>query len=235
MVASVTLVILLVPMLLVGIAVWMTSPGPPLFAQTRLGQGGREFRLLKFRTMRHGAHGSALTAPGDSRITPLGRMLRATCIDELPQLLNVLVGHMTLVGPRPQTPGFAARYPGELQRVFLHRPGLTGPGVVRFNDDDVLPDAANAGEDIEEFYLRVVVPQRVDADMAYCEQPTLLRTIGVLWDTALLALRRVMPRRRSAESDVASIGDSPAGGSLRGEVPIALMEEANRRSAGGMG
>jgi len=235
MVASVSLMILLVPMLLVGIAVWMTSPGPPLFAQTRIGQGGRGFRLLKFRTMRHGASGSALTAPGDTRITPLGRVLRATCIDELPQLLNVLVGHMTLVGPRPQTPGFAARYPGEFRGVFLHRPGLTGPGVVRFNDDDVLPDAASKTEDIEEFYLRVVVPQRVAADLAYCDQPTLPRTLGVLWETALLAVRRVMPRRRRAEAEGASIVEPPTGGSLRGEVPMALMEEANRRSAGGMG
>lgn len=194
-VALVALAVLLVPLMLIGLAVRLTSPGPAIYTQWRVGQGGREFRLLKFRTMRADAGGSALTVPGDQRVTPLGRVLRASCVDELPQLINVLLGQMTLVGPRPQTPGFAARYPARLRRVFDFRPGLTGPGVVRFNDEDMLPRGTHTSAEIEDLYLRIVVPKRAAVDLDYCRRPTMGRTFAVLGATALLALRRVVPQR----------------------------------------
>lgn len=191
-VASAALLILAVPMLLVALAVRMTSRGPALYRQSRIGQGGALFSIFKFRTMVADASGSTLTVPGDRRVTPLGRFLRATCVDELPQLINVLFGHMTLVGPRPQTPALADRYPADLGAVFRYRPGLTGPGVLLLNDEDVL---WGERDDVDEYYLREVAPARVAVDLHYLEDPALGRTIGILFETALRVPARVFLRR----------------------------------------
>jgi len=188
-VSSIALVILAVPMFLIAIAIRLDSRGPSLYRQKRIGQGEKPFGLIKFRTMVAGSSGSLLTIPGDPRITRLGRFLRAAAIDELPQLLNVFVGHMTLIGPRPQTPGFAAQYPAELREVFSYRPGLAGPGVIHLNDDDVLPaDAA----DVEGWYLENVIPARVDLDLEYLRDPTLHRTIGLMAQTIIRVPRRLI-------------------------------------------
>src|SRR5437660_1177405 len=101
----------------------------------RVGQGGAPFTLFKFRTMRAGIAGPEVTAPDDNRVTRLGSLLRRAKIDELPQLVNVLVGHMTLVGPRPETVALAARYPADLKMIFRYRPGVTGPGQVLVGDE----------------------------------------------------------------------------------------------------
>jgi len=194
-VATVALALLLAPMLLVALAIRSTSRGPALYGQMRIGQGGRPFRVLKFRTMRRDSSGSALTVPGDTRVTRLGRVLRATCIDELPQLLNVLMGQMTLVGPRPQTPGFAAEYPPDLRVIFRYRPGVTGPGVITFNDEDTLPPATATTDEIEAFYLENVVPRRVAVDLEFCRNATVGRTVRVLWQTVLTARHRFCARK----------------------------------------
>lgn len=182
-VASLALLALAIPFLAIAIAVRLDSKGPSFYRQRRIGQGGVMFPLIKFRTMLTGSSGSLLTGPGDSRITRLGRFLRASAIDELPQLVNVLLGHMTLIGPRPQTPGLAVRYPAELQEVFAYRPGLAGPGVVELNDDDVLPPAGMAG--LEDWYLENIVPARVALDLAYLRSATLAKTIGWMWRTLM--------------------------------------------------
>jgi len=191
-VACTALLILAVPMLLVALAVRLTSRGPALYRQSRIGQGARLFSIYKFRTMVADAAGSTLTVPGDRRVTPLGRVLRATCIDELPQLINVLLGQMTLVGPRPQTPALADRYPADLGAVFRYRPGLTGPGVLLLNDEDVL---WGERDDVDEYYLREVAPARVAVDLDYLDDPALGRTIGILFETARRVPARVFLRR----------------------------------------
>lgn len=195
--AVVALSVLAIPMLLVAVLVRLDSRGPALYRQMRIGQGGAPFGLIKFRTMRHGAGGSMLTVPGDPRITRIGRFLRAVAIDELPQLFNILRGHMTLVGPRPQTPGFAARYPEELREVFSHRPGLVGPGVLRLNDDDVLP-AGQEIHEVEDWYLENIVPRRVEMDLAYLREPTMGRTIGFIFATLVRVPRRLLARDDAA-------------------------------------
>ena len=191
-VACTALLILAVPMLLVALAVRLTSRGPALYRQSRIGQGARLFSIYKFRTMVADAAGSTLTVPGDRRVTALGRVLRATCIDELPQLINVLLGQMTLVGPRPQTPALADRYPADLGAVFRYRPGLTGPGVLLLNDEDVL---WGERDDVDEYYLREVAPARVAVDLDYLDDPALGRTIGILFETARRVPARVFLRR----------------------------------------
>ncbi|MDQ1738017.1 MAG: hypothetical protein QOH56_4268 [Pseudonocardiales bacterium] len=177
--AGSTLAVCGAPLLLLMLAVRLTSRGPSLFSQRRVGQGGRPFRMYKLRTMRTGLAGPDVTATGDARITGLGRVLRRTSLDELPQLWNVLRGEMTLVGPRPETLGLAERYPPECRWIFDHRPGLTGPTQVRMRDSSVLP----AGPVDVEHYLKVLVPARTAVDALFLQRPTLGATLSVLADT----------------------------------------------------
>jgi lipopolysaccharide/colanic/teichoic acid biosynthesis glycosyltransferase len=171
---------MLSPLLLcVAAAVRVSTGGSAIFRQRRVGQGGVPFTLLKFRTMRASMTGPEVTAPGDARVTPLGALLRRTSVDELPQLLNVLRGSMTLVGPRPESLPLAMRYPPECRSVFRYRPGLTGPSQVLVHDDRVLDQVA----DVEGFYLRELVPKRVATDMRYLTDPTLRRTIAWICNT----------------------------------------------------
>ena len=170
-----------VPVLgLLLLAVALTSPGPALYCQVRVGEGGRPFVMYKLRTMRVRAAGPNVTATDDPRVTRLGRLLRRTSLDELPQLWNVLRGDMTLVGPRPETPDLADRYPADCRWVLQFRPGLTGPAQVRLRDSDVLP--AGTRVDVET-YLSTLVPARVAADASFLVSPTVPATISVLRDT----------------------------------------------------
>ena len=178
-----TAFVLLLPLLvLLALLVMMTSPGPVIFRQERIGQGGSPFTLLKFRTMRAGTSGPKVTTSDDGRLTPIGKLLRLAGLEELPQLINVLRGEMTLVGPRPETPDLAMRYPSGCGAVFEHRPGLTGPAAVRLRDRDQL---RSSGEDLEDYYLQVVVPAKVAVDLEFLAAPTLLRTLGVIAETFL--------------------------------------------------
>lgn len=196
---------LLAPLLAtIAVAIRLTSPGPVLFRQTRLTAGRREFTILKFRTMRVTRGGPEVTAPGDLRITTVGDFLRRTSLDELPQLVNVLRGEMTLVGPRPETSALAARYPGECQWVLEHRPGLTGPTQVRMRDFNSIPvDVADA----EQWYLEHLVPQRVVMDATYLDHPTVAATLRVLVDTAHHVISGAPPQ--------AAADEPPAGHSAR--------------------
>jgi lipopolysaccharide/colanic/teichoic acid biosynthesis glycosyltransferase len=182
------------PLLALMLAVRLTSPGPALFRQVRVGQGGRPFALIKLRSMRTGSAGPEITRADDPRVTRLGGFLRATSLDELPQLWHVLRGTMTLVGPRPETPALAARYAPEHQWIFRYRPGLTGPAQVRLRDRDVL--APGVPVDTES-YLTLLVPRRVALDAGFLAHPTLRATAGVLADTVRHLLGRA-PRHGAA-------------------------------------
>jgi lipopolysaccharide/colanic/teichoic acid biosynthesis glycosyltransferase len=181
--------VLLSPLLLaLALLVRATSPGPALFRQQRVGEGGREFTLYKFRSMRCRTAGPEVTVDGDSRVTRVGRLLRSLSLDELPQLLNLVRGDMTLVGPRPETPGLARRYPPECRWVFAFRPGLTGPVQLRARELAAPPDGVG---DPEAYYLTVLVPRRVALDAEFLAAPTLagelamvLRTVRQLLSSA---------------------------------------------------
>lgn len=187
---AVTALILLSP-LLVGVAlvVRLSSPGPVIFRQQRLTRGHATFTMYKFRTMRVGVSGPDVTRAGDSRVTGPGRLLRRTSLDELPQLINVLRGQMTLVGPRPETPALAAKYPVALQWVLDETPGLTGPAQITLRDDVSLTGSA---DDIERWYIERLVPRRVEADLTFLRRPTLRATMHVIVTTVryLLTGRR---------------------------------------------
>jgi lipopolysaccharide/colanic/teichoic acid biosynthesis glycosyltransferase len=135
--------------------------------------------MLKFRSMRPSAGGPEVTASGDPRVTRFGGFMRSTSIDELPQLLNILRGDMTLVGARPETVALALRYPPELWSVFRYRPGLTGPAQLFFRWSEELDRA----EDVEGYYLSRQVPERVPMDLRYLTRPTLATTFALILAT----------------------------------------------------
>ncbi|NVI90118.1 sugar transferase [Actinomadura sp. BRA 177] len=174
------LLLLSVPLLIIYVLVRLSSPGPGVFRQRRVGQGGRPFTMYKFRTMRQGVGGLTVTANCDPRLTKVGKLLRQWSLDELPQLVNVLRGQMTLVGPRPETYDLAEHYAAECRWIFDHRPGLTGVSEVRFRDFDVL----GPGEEVDLVnYIERIVPARVAVDAVYLRDPSMRATFGALWDT----------------------------------------------------
>ena len=191
--ASLALAVLWLPLLLVAVAIRIESKGSPIYRQRRIGQGGKLFTIYKLRTMIAGAGGSTLTVPGDRRVTRPGNILRAMNIDELPQFWNVLLGDMTLVGPRPQTPALAVHYSAFLATIFRYRPGSTGPGVLQMNDDDVLSSDL---DDPDGYYLREVVPGRVALDLEYLQDPTLGHTVSLLVKTFLRPMARLVSLKR---------------------------------------
>jgi lipopolysaccharide/colanic/teichoic acid biosynthesis glycosyltransferase len=168
-VAAVALFVLSPVLLVVGLLVRVTSPGPVIFRQVRVGRHGSPFRICKFRTMVSTAStGSGQVAPaGDPRVTRVGRVLRRWYLDELPQLWNVVRGDMALVGPRPETPEFVALYSADERRVLSVRPGLAGPSTLEFMDEaERLADQA----DPLEHYRSVLLHQRVSLDLEYLER-----------------------------------------------------------------
>jgi lipopolysaccharide/colanic/teichoic acid biosynthesis glycosyltransferase len=143
---------------LAAILIRAGSKGPVLFAQKRVGRNGKEFTLLKLRTMAAASRGSKITAADDVRITPIGRMLRKTKIDELPELWNVLRGDMSIVGPRPEVPEFVDLEDPQWQEVLSRRPGITDPVTLRLRNEEQLLATVI---DRERFYKEVVQPYKL--------------------------------------------------------------------------
>jgi lipopolysaccharide/colanic/teichoic acid biosynthesis glycosyltransferase len=182
--------LLLSPVLLV-VAVWikLDSPGPVMFRQERVGRFGRPFRIHKFRTMRVDAPamGPQITIGADPRITRSGQFLRASKLDELPQLWDVFRGAMSLVGPRPEVPRYVAMYPADLREVVLSvRPGITDPASLSFrHESELLARAA----DPEREYVEVVMPAKLKLAADYVRQASLLNDVRLIFAT-LGVLRR---------------------------------------------
>ncbi|BAL97483.1 sugar transferase [Rubrivivax gelatinosus] len=176
--AAVALLLLSPLLLAAALAVKLDSPGPVFFRQQRVGRGGVPFRIHKFRTMREGVPGLQITVGDDPRITRVGRWLRRTRIDELPQFIDVLQGTMSLVGPRPEVPRYVEFYPPELrERVLSVRPGITDPVSLAYADEsELLARAA----DPEREYVEVLLPRKLQAAAAYAERATLWTDLGVL-------------------------------------------------------
>jgi len=168
-VAGVALVLLAPVELAIGALVRLTSPGPVLYRQVRIGQGGRAFLILKFRTMVDGADrlGANVSPTGDPRVTPAGCFLRRWYLDELPQLVNVIRGDMRLVGPRPETPEYVALYTPRERRVLDVKPGLVGPSTLAFMDE---AERLAAAPEAAAYYERVLLHERVGLDLAYLDR-----------------------------------------------------------------
>lgn len=186
--------LLLSPLLLpVALLVKLSSPGPVLFRQERVGRGGEPFKILKFRTMRQDAErvGGQLTVGADPRVTPIGRFLRAWKLDELPQLINVLRGEMALVGPRPEVPRYVALYTPEQRRVLSVRPGITDPASVTFRNESELM----AGHDEpERLYVEEIMPHKLRLNLEYLDRRTFLSDFGVIFGTLEAVIKPVAER-----------------------------------------
>ncbi len=183
LVASLALVVLSPLLLLLALAVRLDSPGPVFFRQQRVGRHGVPFRIHKFRTMVEDAatRGLPLTVGSDPRVTRLGALLRRTRLDELPQLLDVVKGSMSLVGPRPEVPRYVALYPPALrERALAVRPGITDPSSLAFIDEAALLARA---EDPEREYVERILPAKLQQAADYAERATLWTDLGVLWRT----------------------------------------------------
>lgn len=177
--------VLLSPLLaVVALAVRFSSQGPTLFRQRRVGRDGRAFDILKFRSMRPDVGGPAVTASGDRRVTSLGRFLRGTKLDELPQLWNVLVGDMSLVGPRPEVPEFVARFPADYARILAVRPGITDFAALEYLDEEaVLASSAESGVHLRRTRAPrqdCLLPPVPGADVAPDDLGILMRTVAAL-------------------------------------------------------
>jgi len=171
-VSAIGLLVLAAVHVVIALAIKASSRGPVLFRQERAGLGGRPFTLLKFRSMAVGSDRSKNVSPtGDPRVTAVGRVLRATYLDELPQLLNVLRGDMSLVGPRPETPEFVALYTDAEREILSIRPGLVGPSTLAFVDEAELLAMA---EDPAAFYETTLLHERARLDLEYVRRPSLL-------------------------------------------------------------
>lgn len=151
------------------------------FMQDRVGKGGRLFKVIKIRTMRPNLKiSSTVTASDDARITSLGRILRKLKIDELPQLVNVFLGQMSFVGPRPDVPGFADRLVGEERLLLSVRPGITGPATLKYRDEEKL---LAAQDDPERYNEEVIWPDKVRINLDYIRTWSLAKDIGYIWRT----------------------------------------------------
>ncbi|MGA0610323.1 sugar transferase [Caldimonas sp. KR1-144] len=183
--------LLLSPLLFaIAAAIKLDSPGPVFFRQERVGRGGAPFRIHKFRTMVHApqVEGPLLTVGNDARITRVGACLRRSKLDELAQLIDVLQGTMSLVGPRPEVPRYVALYPRELrEKVLSVRPGITDPVSIAYRDEgEQLARAA----DPEREYIERIMPLKLQHAARYAEHATLASDIGVLWRTLRLIVAR---------------------------------------------
>jgi lipopolysaccharide/colanic/teichoic acid biosynthesis glycosyltransferase len=167
-----------------AIALWvrLDSPGPALFRQQRVGRGGALFRIHKFRTMHlHDGAGPQITAGGDARITRAGRWLRRTKLDELPQLIDVLRGDMSLVGPRPEVPRYMALYADDVRRQILSvRPGITDRAAIEFRDEERL---LAASADPERTYVEQVMPVKQRYYLDYVARRSVGGDVRILLDT----------------------------------------------------
>jgi lipopolysaccharide/colanic/teichoic acid biosynthesis glycosyltransferase len=182
--ASVTGLALLSPLLvLIAIAIKLDSPGSVFFRGQRVGRGGRLFKIYKFRSMVADAaqKGPGITTAGDPRITRVGEVLRRTKLDELPQLINVVRGEMSLVGPRPEDLRYVPLYTPEQRRVLSVRPGMTSPASLRFRHEEKLLQ----GGDWERAYLSEVLPAKLQIELEYLERRSVWTDLRVIVQTVL--------------------------------------------------
>ena len=188
--AACLLLLLLFPfMLVIGIIVGVTSPGGVFFCQERVTAYGWHFRIIKFRTMAAGAEsrGSQVTTEGDSRVTGVGHFLRKVRLDELPQLLNIIKGDMSIVGTRPEVPRYVAAYTPEMLATLLLPAGVTSKASIEYKDEERL---LSEGSDVDRIYVEQVLPAKMKYNLAYMMEYSLgkdlllmLQTVVAVWRT----------------------------------------------------
>lgn len=189
MVASGLGLIVLSPLFLI-LAIWikLDSKGPVFYRQVRVGRNNKDFRIFKFRSMRVGADkGSLVTIGGrDPRVTRSGYWIRKFKLDELPQLINVFIGDMSLVGPRPEVRHYVNYWTPEQMRVLDVRPGITDPASIKFRNENELMEQA---EDPEKYYIEVIMQEKIKLYMEYVENHSFWGDIGMIFKTFWTIIR----------------------------------------------
>ena len=173
--------------LLIALAIVIDDPGPVFYRQVRVGRGGRPFRIFKFRTMVVDADkkGLSITVGRDSRITRVGAFLRKTKLDELAQLLNVLCGQMSFVGPRPEVPRYVELYTPYQRQVLLVRPGITDYASIAYrNENDLLAGA----DDPEKMYIETIMPDKIELNMKYLREISPLADLRMILKTVIAVI-----------------------------------------------
>ncbi len=197
LVAALVLLLLSPLFLVVILAIVIGSPGNPFYGGWRAGKGSVRFRMWKFRTMVTGADrlGGAITTQRDPRVTAIGRFLRATKIDELPQFFNLLIGDLTLVGPRPEDPDITEHYTAEQKETLKVKPGITGPGQLYYTTHQAatVPEDASA----EDYYIEHLLGPKLRKDLDYLQRRTAWSDLGVVLTTIAVMMRAVPNALRS--------------------------------------
>lgn len=181
-ISSLVVVILFFPFFII-IAIWilLDSPGGIFYKQIRVGKDGKEFTLLKFRSMTVGADKQGLITVGnDSRVTRSGRFIRKTKIDEFPQLINILKGDMSVVGPRPEVPKYVALYTEDQKKVLSVRPGLTDLASLKYFDEQKL---LGESADPEKTYRNEIMPKKLELNLQYLAKQSLLLDFKLIFST----------------------------------------------------
>lgn len=177
------LIILSPLFLIIAIVNMLLAPGPVFYVQTRIGRNGKEFRMFKFRSMYVDADKRGLlitTSERDPRITPIGFFLRKYKLDELPQLWNVLIGDMSIVGPRPEVKKYVDLYTPEQRQVLNVRPGITDTASLIFrNENEILSQQPNP----EQYYIEVIMPEKIRLNQSFIANPTLTNYLKIIINT----------------------------------------------------
>ncbi len=186
-VAFVGLAVLSPVFALIAAAIKAEDGGPVFYSHPRVGQNFSQIGVTKFRTMVPGADrmGGPVTVVGDPRVTRVGRFLRSHKLDELPQLINVLRGEMSLVGPRPESEAYVAMFQAEYAPLLRHLPGITDPATLAFRDEERLL----SGRDVEKYYLEEVLPRKLELSGNYLQSRTLFSDLKVLLRTLVCVVR----------------------------------------------
>ena len=180
------LIILLPFMLIIAILIKIDSKGSVFFKQIRVTKNGKEFKIFKYRTMRVGSDKySQITVGKDGRITKIGSFLRKYKLDEIPQLINVLIGDMSLVGPRPEVPKYVALYTDEQKEILKVRAGITDYASIEFSDEN---DLLASEEDPEKAYIEKIMPKKIELNKKYLSETSVLTDIRII----LLTIKKIL-------------------------------------------
>ena len=180
------LIILLPFMLIIAILIKIDSKGSVFFKQIRVTKNGKEFKIFKYRTMRVGSDKySQITVGKDGRITKIGSFLRKYKLDEIPQLINVLIGDMSLVGPRPEVPKYVALYTDEQKEILKVRAGITDYASIEFSDEN---DLLASEEEPEKAYIEKIMPKKIELNKKYLSEISILTDIKII----LLTIKKIL-------------------------------------------
>jgi len=205
--------LLLSPVFLVlAMAIKLETPGPVFYRGVRVGRGGRPFRIFKFRSMVADAdqHGPSSTNAGDPRVTRCGSVVRRFKLDELAQLINVVTGDMSLVGPRPEVQKFVDLYTEEEKAILSLRPGITDRASIRFHNEPEIITASGI-EDADEAYAKLIRPEKIRLQLEYVRKSGLRTDLSILWATL-----RTLVRTRTSKGGMEARAAQPSGGSRNG-------------------